>query len=699
VNEALGRTGILLALLASLAGIATVLVGLKTKRGSLVASGRTYLLLVLLGAVVATVGMERALITHDFRLSYVADNNSLQTPLLYSITGLWSALQGSLLFWGLVLGAFGAAVAIRFRRRAADPVLGWATVVILGVSAFFFALMTGPADPFLPVKGAVPSDGLGPNPLLQQYPLVAFHPPLLYLGFVGLTVPFAFAVGALVTGRVGEGWLAETRRWTLFAWGCLSVGIVLGAWWSYKVLGWGGFWGWDPVENASLLPWICTTAFLHSAMVQERRGILRVWNVSLIMAAFCLSIFGTSLTRSGIVQSVHSFSESSLGPVLFGFLGLVVLVSVGLIAWRGDRLASPGKIGDFVSREGAFLVNNILFGALALVVFLGTLFPLLAEVLDGQQLTVGRPYFDTMAGPIGALILFFMAAAPVLGWRHTNRRTLARKLAVPAAVGAAAILACGLAGLRGAAPIGSVGLAAFAGAVAIQKLAEAGRVAKLRGHHPVFGMLGRSGGGMIVHLGIVMIALGLATSTTFGHRAQVRLQPGQTMTFSGHTLQYLRTTVVQTTSRTETEALVKVDGSSILRPGITQFPGDTEAVGTPSILSSPVDDVYLTLEETSATHGGSVLLGIVVEPLVIWLWIGGITVGFGTMLAIIPERKRKGAGQRGTGTATAGSGDRDAEAEARGGRRVPLGVASGLARAPLSARLRLRLGIEGVGRS
>jgi cytochrome c-type biogenesis protein CcmF len=214
VNEALGRTGILLALLASLAGIATVLVGLKTKRGSLVASGRTYLLLVLLGAVVATVGMERALITHDFRLSYVADNNSLQTPLLYSITGLWSALQGSLLFWGLVLGAFGAAVAIRFRRRAADPVLGWATVVILGVSAFFFALMTGPADPFLPVKGAVPSDGLGPNPLLQQYPLVAFHPPLLYFGFVGLTVPFAFAVGALVTGRVGEGWLAETRRWT-----------------------------------------------------------------------------------------------------------------------------------------------------------------------------------------------------------------------------------------------------------------------------------------------------------------------------------------------------------------------------------------------------------------------------------------------------------------------------------------------------
>lgn len=698
LDSAVGRAAVIVSLAAALLGALSLLRGLRSGRDDLLAAGARYVWLVLLGAVVATGALQHALISHDWRLVYVDQNDSLQTPLLYRITAMWSALQGSILLWALVLSGYLVAVAVRFRSRVTDPIVAWASSIGYLVAAFFFAIMATVADPFVTTRFPA-TNGPGPDPLLQDRILVAFHPPMLYLGMIGFTVPFCFAAASLITGRLGEGWMVETRRWTLFAWGCLTVGIVLGAWWSYKVLGWGGFWGWDPVENAALLPWICTTAFLHSAMVQERRGILRVWNVSLIMAAFCLSIFGTSLTRSGIVQSVHSFSESNLGPVLFGFLGLVVFVSVGLIAWRGDRLASPGKIGDFVSREGAFLVNNILFGALALVIFLGTLFPLLAEVVDGQQLTVGRPYFDTMAGPIGALILFFMAAAPVLGWRHTNRRTLARKLAVPAAVGAAAILACGLAGLRGAAPIGSVGLAAFAGAVAIQKLAEAGRVAKLRGHHPAFGMLGRSGGGMIVHLGIVMIALGLATSTTFGHRAQVRLQPGQTMTFSGHTLEYLRTTVVQTTSRTETEALVKVDGSTILRPGITQFPGDTEAVGTPSILSSPVDDVYLTLEETSATHGGSVLLGIVVEPLVMWLWIGGITVGFGTMLAIIPERRRKGSARRGPGGAVEDSSDGDAEAGSTSGERVPVGVASSLVRAPLPARLRLRLGIEGVGRS
>src|SRR5437879_6265298 len=253
----------------------------------------------------------------------------------------------------------------RFRGRAADPMVGCATLVVLLTAAFFFALMRGPANPFHTISGIVPRDGPGPNPLLQNHPLMAVHPPMLYLGYVGFTIPFAFAVAALATGRLGEGWLVETRRWTLFAWGFLTVGIVLGSWWSYEVLGWGGVWAWDPVENASFLPWLTATAFLHSVMVQERRGILRIWNLSLVMATFSLTILGTFLTRSGVLESVHAFTESGIGPALLGFFAVVVAVAVGLIGWRGDRLRSPGSIDSPASREGSFLGNNVLFAAFA----------------------------------------------------------------------------------------------------------------------------------------------------------------------------------------------------------------------------------------------------------------------------------------------------------------------------------------------
>ena len=357
--------------------------------------------------------MEWALVTHDFSLRYVADNGSRATPLLYTVASLWGALEGSILLWALILAGYLAAMVHRFRDRTSDPLFGWALLTGLVVAAFFFGLMLGPANPFRLVQGAIPTDGPGPNPLLQNHPLMAFHPPILYLGYVGFTVPFSFAVGALVTGRLGEGWLAETRRATLLAFGCLTAGIVLGGWWSYEVLGWGGYWAWDPVENASLLPWLTATAYLHSVLVQERRGMLRVWNLSLVAATFALTIFGTFLTRSGMVNSVHAFSQSAIGPVLLGFLAAIVLVSVGLIGWRADVLRSPGRIDSPVSREGAFLANNLLFAGFALVVLVGTVFPLIAEAYDGRQLSVGEPYFDTMTRPIGIALLFLMAVAPV----------------------------------------------------------------------------------------------------------------------------------------------------------------------------------------------------------------------------------------------------------------------------------------------
>ena len=286
----------------------------------------------LVGALLATGAMEHALVTHDFTLVFVAENNSTVTPLLYSITGMWSALAGSILLWGLILSVVSTVFVWRYRRLAADPVIRWATLVLYVVSAFFFGLMLGPANPFVTAAGV--TQGLGPNSLLQDNPLVAIHPPLLYVGFVLFTVPFAFAIGMLATGRVGDRWQIECRRWTLVAFTFLSVGIVLGAWWSYQVLGWGGFWGWDPVENAALLPWLCGTAYLHSVLVQERRGLMRVWNLSLSIATFALTILGTFLTRSGVINSVHSFSESSLGP-----LAHRVLLRGRHRRVRADRLA------------------------------------------------------------------------------------------------------------------------------------------------------------------------------------------------------------------------------------------------------------------------------------------------------------------------------------------------------------------------
>ena len=435
MNAALGTAGIVLGVAASIGGVVTLAFALGQRKRHLQAVGRSYVLLALVGAVLAVAAMERALITRDFTVQYVADNGSSRTPALYNVASLWAALEGSILLWVLVLTAYMALVVHKFRKRLDDPLVGWAMLVMLAVSTFFFLLLLFPANPFQAFDPPAGFDGPGPNPLLQNHPLMAVHPPILYLGYVGFTVPFAFAVAALVTGRVGEGWLMETRRWTLFAWGFLTVGIVLGAWWSYEVLNWGGYWGWDPVENASLLPWLTGTAFIHSVMVQERRGMLRVWNLSLVCATFSLTILGTFLTRSGVIASVHAFTEGDIGAWLLGFFGLTVAVTLGLIGWRADRLRSPGIIDSPVSREGAFLANNVIFTGFAFVVLLGTVFPLLVEAANDDQLSVGSPYFDRMAIPIGLTLLFLMAIAPVLPWRKASTEVLSTRLFWPAWAG------------------------------------------------------------------------------------------------------------------------------------------------------------------------------------------------------------------------------------------------------------------------
>jgi cytochrome c-type biogenesis protein CcmF len=547
---------------------------------------------------------------------------------------MWSALEGSIILWTVILAGYIAVMTIKYRDRVDDPLVGWATLVTFVVAGFFFLLMVGPANPFRTLSGAIPTDGPGPNPLLQNHPLVAVHPPILYLGFVGFTIPFAFAVASLITGRVGEGWLLETRRWTLFAWAFLTIGIVLGAWWSYEVLGWGGFWAWDPVENASLLPWLAGTAYLHSVMVQERRGMLRLWNLSLLLATFSLTILGTFLTRSGVLDSVHSFTASAIGPTILAFFGLVVGTTVALIAWRGDRLRSPGAIDSPVSREGAFLANNLLFGAFAFVVLLGTVFPLIAEAINGQRIAVGEPYFNRMVMPIVVALLFLMAIAPVLPWRKASAELLRHRLQWPAWIAVVTVALCVLFGVRGLNPLLAFGLGAFAAASAGRQLVLATRRQGWRG------LIGRANGGMIVHIGVVVIAVAFAASHSFAHRTEVSLTPGQSRAVVGHTITYLGTSQVSHPNRQSEEARVRIDGK-VYRPAISQYVGGGSAIGTPSVRSTPKDDVYVTLVDAPQKPGDAATIGVIVQPLIMWLWIGGGIIAIGTLMAAWPGRRRR----------------------------------------------------------
>jgi cytochrome c-type biogenesis protein CcmF len=652
VSGTLGHTGVLLGFAAAVVGIVVLVIGLVWGRPGQLRRGRLYAPVILLGGIVAVVAMQRALVTHDFSLAYVVDNNSRSTPLIYSITGMWSALAGSILLWGITLGIYVTAMVWRFRDRADDELMAWATLVMYVVCAFFFGLMLGPADPFTHVSGAIPLDGHGPNVLLQDNPLVLFHPPMLYLGLVGFTLPFAFAVASLVTGRVDEDWQGETRRWTLFAWTFLTIGIVLGAWWSYQVLGWGGFWAWDPVENASLLPWLVGTAYLHSVMVQQRRGLLRVWNLSLVIATFSLTILGTFITRSGVFQSVHAFSTSIIGPLLLGFFGLVIVVGVGLIAWRGDRLRSPGGIDSMISREGAFLANNLLFVLFAFIVLLGTVFPLLYEALNsGAQVSVGAPYFNRLVIPVCLGLLFLMAVAPALPWRKSSAAVMRGRLAVPAAIGVAVVVACVIGGITGIEPLLAFGLGAFAAASAgralVLSVRGTWRSARRSGTPPARaalagwrGLVGRANGGMIVHIGVVAIAVGLTAATAFGQRGTVVLDRGHTGTFAGHTVEFVGTRKIRTPSHVSLQALLRVDGGALFTPAISQFGAGTKPVGTPAVDSTITSDVYLTVNRIP-DHGGAWTFGVVVQPMVMWLWIGGVLIVAGSVLSAIPGKRRR----------------------------------------------------------
>ena len=634
-NVALGGAAVIVGLAAAAAGVLVTALGLARITPGWLRPARWLMAAIVLAAAAAFAVMERALITRDFTVKYVADNGSSATPAVFNFATLWGALEGSILLWTLVLCGFAAAVAVRFRRRGPDPAVGWTLLVLFAVSAFFFALMAGPASPFIGFDPPAGYDGPGPNPLLQNHILMAFHPPVLYLGYVGFTVPFAFAIAALATGRLGEDWLAAARRWTLVAWGFLSLGIVLGAWWSYETLGWGGYWAWDPVENASFLPWLTGTAYLHSAATQQRRGLLQVWNLSLVVATFSLTILGTFITRSGVLDSVHSFTESPIGPALAGFFAVVVVASLGLIAWRGDELRSEKRINPALSRETAFLANNVAFAVFAFIVLLGTVFPLIVEAVDGRTVSVGNPYFDRMTRPVGLALLFLMAVGPVLGWGRTGAETLSRRLLVPAWIGAGAIVAAVAAGARGWAPLLAFGLGGLAAGSALRRLAPAVR------RHRWRGLVGRSNGGMVVHLGVVMVAVAFAASQSYVRQGEFELAPGQAAEMAGHEIAFVGSEIVEHPNRFERVAQVRIDGAGPYGPALASYPFASRTIGIPSVRSTLYDDVALSVLSFPEGAADRVILRVTVQPLVAWLWIGGIVVAAGTALALVPTGRRR----------------------------------------------------------
>ncbi|MBM3906941.1 MAG: heme lyase CcmF/NrfE family subunit [Gemmatimonadetes bacterium] len=600
---------------------------------------------------VATLALVWGLVTHDFSISYVAQVGSRATPLFFTVISLWGALEGSIVFWAWVLALYGAA-AVYFNRGREGHLVPYAAVTLLLVSLFFHVLLLGPANPFQPVF-PVPFDGPGPNPLLQNHILMAVHPPLLYLGYVGFTVPFAFAVGAMLSGEVAsDDWIRLGRRWTVASWGFLTAAIVAGMWWSYEVLGWGGYWAWDPVENASFIPWLTATAYLHSVMVQERRGMLKLWNLNLMVGTFVLTILGTFLTRSGIISSVHAFTTGTIGYYFLAFIGIVLVAALFMVAGNSDRLASEGRLDAPLSRETAFLVQNLLFTAFMFTVLIGTLFPLVAEAARGVKVSVGEPFFNKMSLPLMVALLFLMGVGPALPWRKAAGEELKGRLLPGIVLGVLFAIGVVAAGGRGAYSVLAFLFAGFALGTNLQEFVR-GANARVKAHGESFVMAlvrlvaanRRRYGGYTAHIGVIMVAVGIAASSTFKTEQEATLTPGQTMTVAGHTLRFKNAWGRQEKQREVIGATMEwMDGDRVraqIEPRMNYYPTQQEPVPTPDVRSTLRGDIYLSLMAFKA-DGSNVTVKVIWEPLVPWIWIGGMVVCLGAIVGAWPGGRERG---------------------------------------------------------
>ncbi len=609
----------------------------------------------------ATLALVWGLVSHDFSISYVAQVGSRATPTFYTIISLWGALEGSIVFWAWVLGMYAAAV-VWFNRHREGNLVPYAAATILMVALFFHILLIGPANPFQPVV-PVPFDGPGPNPLLQNHILMAVHPPLLYLGYVGFSVPFAFAVGAMLAGEVAnDDWIRLTRRWTLVAWGFLSAAIIAGMWWSYEVLGWGGYWAWDPVENASFIPWLTATAYLHSVMVQERRGMLKLWNLNLMVGTFVLTILGTFLTRSGIISSVHAFTQGTIGYFFLAFIAVVLLAALILVAGNSDKLGSEGRLDAPLSRETAFLVQNLFFTVFMFTVLIGTLFPLVAEAVRGVKVSVGTPFFNRMSVPLMVALLFLMGVGPALPWKKAAGAELKGRVLPGVVVGVLLGVAALLGGARNGYAVLAYVFAGFAlGVNAAEFVRGANARVKAHGELWVTALMRlvsanrRRYGGYVAHIGVVLVALGVASSATFKTEQEATLKPGETLTVAGRTVRFKNAWGREEKQRQVIGATMELMSGSrvvgIIEPRMNYYPTQQQPVPTPEVRSMLSGDLYLNLMAFKQ-DGSNITVKVIWEPLVPWIWFGGLVVCLGAIIGIWPSRERQ-ASRSGSANAAA----------------------------------------------
>ena len=648
----LGHLSLWLAFLVGLWGAITGFVGGSQRRADLQQSARHATFALCVALVLAVIALEVAIFRHDFSVAYVAGRTSRNLPTFYLWSALYSGQEGSLLFWATVLSLFGALVQVLTGRRH-RVYLPYVAAVTSLVVTFFVSVMLFSANPFqrLPFT---PLDGAGMNPQLQN-PGMVFHPPMLYLGYISITIPFAFAIGALLSKKLDTEWLVAVRKWTIVSWLFLSVGLLIGMWWAYVELGWGGYWAWDPVENAALLPWLVLTAFLHSVMVQEKRGMLKKWNLALILGAFVLSIFGTFITRSGVIASVHSFTQSNVGYFFLGFLVLITVASAVLYVTRLPLLEADARLESMVSREASFLFNNLLFIGLAFSVLWGTLFPILSEAIRGTKITVGPPFFNQVNIPLGLALLLLTGIGPLIAWRRASVPNLRRQFAVPVTAGVFVLLILLVAGMRDVGALLAFGIGGFVLGTVAQEFARGARARHRQYNEPLplalVNLLSRNRrryGGYIVHVAMVLL-FGAFAGMAFKKETQATLRPGETATLAGpdghvYAFTHLGVSQYNALNRQVTAALVDVrrDGKPLGRLrtekrqhvdalGRSTFEPSTEV----GIMSGLRVDLYVVL--AGLVDGTEqAVFRFTINPLVWWVWFGGFVLVIGGLIVLWP---------------------------------------------------------------
>ena len=628
---------------------------LRSGDGRLFLSGQRAALAVSLLSIFATIILTQLLMTSNFDVDYVAHYTSQETPLIYKFTALWAGQSGSLLFWLFILSLY-AIIAILQNQRSQLNLMPWVMIVLVTVQLFFLILVNFITNPFAPTEtDFVIANGLGLNPLLQNATM-AIHPPMLYLGFVGFTVPFAFSIAAMAQRDMNALWMRTVRQWLLFVWLMLSIGVMLGGWWAYQELGWGGYWAWDPVENASFMPWLAGTALLHSVMIQEKKDMLKVWNMVLIIITFTLCIFGTFLTRSGIMSSVHSFTASSLGPIFLGFVFFILVVSFGLMSQRMQLLRSKKRIESFSSRESGFLFNNVVFIVMCFAVLWGTLFPVISEAVRGTKITVGAPFFNQINIPIGLVLLCLTGIGPLLVWRKTSKQSFIRNFTTPVIAGLVMALVLYITNIRGYVLI-SFSLSVFVLTTISLEFARGIR-SRITVHkeNPLtaFWRLLRKNrsryGGYIVHVGIVFMFIGF-TGHAFDIEKEFGLKKDETNHLGGYTFVLQNIREEERPNHYAWIADLHVSDASgkeivMLHPEKRIYfhrnpdPERRQPHSELDIYSTMKQDIYSIFNSVDLENGVA-YLKIMINPLVNWVWFGGFIFVLGTLVALWPPKKGK----------------------------------------------------------